>query len=91
MGDEMLQRLILAGIAQPPMHCLHRLPLTVIEQAVEIVAGGLPLRLSTEARAEPIEELAQSSQQRPRGAGRHACSVPNAARAYKSNRSAQDR
>jgi hypothetical protein len=43
------------------------------------------LRLAAEAGAEPIEVLAQASQQRPRGPRRHARSVPDAARQYKSN------
>lgn len=65
------------------MHRLHRLPLTVIEQAVEILTGRVALRLSTEARAEAIEKLAQSAQQRPRGARRHLCSVQDPPNQYK--------
>jgi hypothetical protein len=65
------------------MHRLHRLPLAVIEQAVEILTGGVPLRLTAEARAEPIEVLAQASQQRSRWACRHARSVRDSARQYK--------
>ena len=85
MRDEVLQRLILARIAQPAMHRLHRLPLAVVEQPVEILTGGVALRLAAEARTEPIQELAQASQQRPRGPRRHARSVRDAARKYKSN------
>ena len=73
--DEMLQRLILAGITEPAMHRLHGLPLAVVEQAVEILTRRPPLRLSAEAGAEPIEVLTQAPQQRPRGPRRHARSV----------------
>ena len=67
------------------MHRLHRLPFAVVEQAVEILTGRVSLRLSTEAGAKSIEELAQASQQRPRGPRRHARSVRDSARQYKSN------
>ena len=83
MRDEVLQRLILARIAQPAMHRLHGLALAVVEQAVEILAGRVPLRLPTEARAESIQELAQAPQQRPCGPRRHAGSVRDSARQYK--------
>jgi hypothetical protein len=66
MRDEVRHRLILARIAQPSMHRLHGLPLAVVEQAVEILTGGVPLRLSAEARAEAVQVLAESSQQRAR-------------------------
>jgi hypothetical protein len=65
------------------MHRLHRFPLAVIEQAVEILAGGVTLRLATEAGAEPIEALSQASQQRSRGPRRHTRSVPNLTKKYK--------
>jgi hypothetical protein len=87
----MLEGLIVARIAQASVHGLHRLPLAVAEEPVDVLSGGLSLRPPTEARAELIEELAESSQQRARGAGRHACSVPNIAYEYKSIRSAQAR
>ena len=48
-------------ITQASMHRLHGLPLAVVEQAVEILTGGVLLRLSAEAGTEPIEELAQAS------------------------------
>ena len=67
------------------MHRLHGLPLAVVEQAVEILTGGVPLRLPAEARAEPIEVLAQAPQQRPRGPRRDARSVRDSARQYKGN------
>jgi hypothetical protein len=84
--DEVLQRLILPGIAQPAMHRLHRLPLAVAEQAVEILTGRLTLRAPAEAGAEAVEELAQPSQECPRGPRRHARSVRDLAREYKRNR-----
>ena len=49
-----------------------------------ILARGLALRLAAEARAEPVEELAQSPQQRPCGPRRHARSVQNLRKKYKS-------
>jgi hypothetical protein len=45
--------------------------------------------LAAEARAELIEELAESSQHGAGGASRHAGSVPKPLREYKRNRSAQ--
>jgi hypothetical protein len=44
------------------------------------------LRLTAEAGAEPIEELAHASQQRPRGPRRHDRRARDAARQYKYNR-----
>ncbi len=89
VGDEVLEGLIVARIAQAPVHGLHRLALAVAEEAVNVLGGRVALRLPAETRAELIEEVAQSSQQCARGLGRHACSVPNPPRKYKSNRSAQ--
>jgi hypothetical protein len=66
------------------VHRLHRLPLAVVEQPVKVLRGRVSLRLPTETRTELIEELAQSSQQRARGAGRHACSVQDLRKKYKS-------
>jgi hypothetical protein len=85
VGESYRASLILAWIAQPAMHGLHRFPLTVVEQAVEILTGGVPLRLSAEAGAEPIEVVAQASQEHPRGPCRHARGVRDSARQYKSN------
>ena len=59
VGNEVLQRLIVAGRAQPAMRRLDRLPLTVVQQTIEIPTGRGPLRLPAEARAEPVEELSQ--------------------------------
>ncbi len=53
------------------MHRLHRLPLAVVEQAVEILTGGLPLRLAAEARTEAVQELPQTLQQRAGRPSRH--------------------
>jgi hypothetical protein len=77
--------LILPGIAQPAVHRLHRLPLAVVEQPVEILAGRLALGPSAEAAAEAVEELAQASQECPRGPRRHARSVREATTKYKGN------
>ena len=70
------------------MHRLHGLPLAVVEQSLEILTGGVPLWLPAEAGAEPIEVLAQASQQRPRGPRRHPRSVQNSPKKYKPRRSA---
>lgn len=78
----MLEGLIPAGITQASMHCLHGLPFTIVEQAVEVLTRRVPLRLSTEAPAEAIQVLAQSPQQRPRGPGGHARSVPDSRKKY---------
>ena len=51
MRDEMLRRLVVAGIAQLPMHGLHGLPLAVIEERVQVATRRVPLRLPREARA----------------------------------------
>ena len=88
MRDEVLQRLILARLAQPTMHGLHGLPLTVVEQAIEILTGRVPLRLAAEAGAEPIQRLAQASHQCPRAGRCHPRSVQNSADKYKRDRSA---
>lgn len=67
MGDEVLERLRVAWIAETPVHSLQRLPLAVPEQAVDVLRGRVPLRLAAEARTELIKALAQSSRQRARG------------------------
>jgi len=85
VGDEVLEGLIVAQIPESPVHGLYRLPLAVAEQPVDVLRRRLTLRLAAEARAELIEELAQSSQQRPCRARRHARSVLNAAHPYKRN------
>ena len=52
---------------------------------------AITLRASAEARTEAVEELAQASQERPRGPRRHARSVRDRAPQYKGNRSAHAR
>jgi hypothetical protein len=84
MRNEVLERLIVARIAQTPVHRLHRLPLAVVEQPVDVLRGDLTLRLPAEARAEPIEKQAQSPQQCPCGPRRHARSVQDLWKKYKS-------
>ena len=83
IGDEVLQRLVTARVAQAPMHRLHGLPFAIGEERVEILTGGLPLRLAAEARTEAIQELAQAPQQRPRGPRRHTRSVLKSLKKYK--------
>jgi hypothetical protein len=63
----------------------------VVEQSVEILAGGDALGTPTEARAEAVEELAQAAQQCPRGPRGHTRSVANTLRQYKWNRPGQTR
>ena len=65
------------------MHRLHRLPLAVVEQPVDVLAGRLALRLATEARTEAVQELAQAPQQRARGPRRHGRSVADPRKKYK--------
>ncbi len=65
------------------MHRRHGLPLAVVQQPVEVLTRGSPLRLAAEARAEAVEKLAQASQQRTRRASGHARSVHNASHSYK--------
>jgi hypothetical protein len=56
---------------QATMHRLHGLPLTVVEQAVEVLTRRVALRLATEARTEPVEELPEALQQRAGRASGH--------------------
>ena len=46
--DEVLQALIRAGIAQPAVHRLHRLPLAVVEQPLQVPTGVGAVRAATE-------------------------------------------
>ena len=61
MGDEVLKRLIRAGIAQARPHRLHRFPATVVEQAGDVATQRATLTLSTEA----VFELLQPRQAQP--------------------------
>ena len=72
MGDEVVERLVARRVAQPSVHRLHGLALAVIEEPVQVLAGGRPLRLSRETATERVHELAESSQQRACGIGGHA-------------------
>ena len=54
------------GLAQANMHHLHGLAPTIVEEAVDVLAGSVPLGLAAETRTEAVQELAQSSQQRAR-------------------------
>lgn len=66
VGDEMLQTLIRPGVAQPPVHRLHRFPLAVVEQPLNVPTGVGSVRSATETAGELIEERAQPFQQRTR-------------------------
>ena len=59
--------------------------LVLANDTVDVLTRRVPLRLSTEARAETVQILPQSPQQRPRGSGRHAWSVPGSRNLYKPN------
>jgi hypothetical protein len=66
MGNEVLQSLVGAGIAEPPMHRLHRFPLAVVEQALHVPTGVRPVCSATETASELIQEGAKPLQQRTR-------------------------
>lgn len=66
MGDEVLQSLVVPGIAQPAMHRLHRLALAVVEQPAHIPTRIRALRASSKAAGELIEKRAEPFQQRAR-------------------------
>ncbi len=75
MRDEVLKRLIGAGIAEPCPHRLHRLAATVVEQARHIPTQRAPLALSTEVPLEGLQPGQQSAQPRGRGAIEHCASA----------------
>jgi hypothetical protein len=66
MGDEVLQPLVRAGIAQATVHRLHRLPFAVVQQPLQIATGVLAMGLPTETADEPIQKGPQPFQQRSR-------------------------
>ena len=72
MRDEVLQALIGTGIAQPSVHRLHRLPLAVVEQPLQIPTGVGPVRPATETAGELIEKRPEPRQQRARPGLGHA-------------------
>jgi hypothetical protein len=78
MRDEMLEGLILTGIAQPPMHRLHGLAFAIVEQTVDVLTRRVSLQLSAETRAEAIQILTQAPQERPCEPGGHAGSLRDA-------------
>jgi hypothetical protein len=71
VGDEMLKRLIRAGVADARQHRAHRLPAAVAQQAEEIPTEGTALRDMAEARFERLEPRAQPIQPRRRIARQH--------------------
>ena len=66
MADEMLQRLIRAGIVHALPHRAHRLPPTVAQQAEQIPAKGAALRDMRKAHLERLEPAAQAIEPRRR-------------------------
>jgi hypothetical protein len=71
MRDEMLEPLIGGRIAlgQPRVHRLHRFPLAVVQQALNVAAGPLALGPTPETSRKAIEKLAEPCEE---GAcGRH--------------------
>jgi hypothetical protein len=72
MGDEVLQRLVVDRVAQASMHRLHRLPFAVVEEAFEVLTGGMALDTPAEAIRELVGELAEAIEQRSRAARIHA-------------------
>ena len=67
----MLQALRGTGIAEPSVHRLHRLPLAVVEQSLQVPAGVGAVPLATETPGELIEKRPQARQQRARPGIRH--------------------
>ena len=56
MRDEVLQPLVVARIAQPPMHRLHGLPFAVVEQSLHVPTRVRAMRSPTKAAGELIEK-----------------------------------
>jgi hypothetical protein len=54
------------------MHHVHGLPVPVVEQAFEILTGGIALDTPAETIRESIEELTEPIEQRSRAARIHA-------------------
>jgi hypothetical protein len=54
------------------MHRLHGLPFAVVEEAFEVLTGGIALDTPAEAIRELIGELAEAIEQRSRAARIHA-------------------
>jgi len=66
MRDEVLQALVGTGIAQPPMHGLHRLSLAVVQQSLDVAARVSTVRSPTETANEAIEKGPKPFRQRTR-------------------------
>jgi hypothetical protein len=83
MGNEVLQALVGAGVAQPPMHRLHRLSLADVQQPLDVAAGVPAVRSPTETADEAIEKAPEPFQQRTRYWAGHASEDKNSADCYK--------
>src|SRR6516164_11666304 len=72
MRDEMLEPLIRGRIAlgQARLHRLHRFPLAVIQEALDVAARTLALGLTSETPGEAIQKLAKSCEEGPDGGDR---------------------
>ena len=72
MGDEVLQALIRARVAQPPVHRLHRFAVAVVQKALEVPTGVGSVRAAPETRGELIEKRPEPRQQHARPSVGHA-------------------
>src|SRR6185295_15141922 len=72
VGDEVLQPLIRARVAQPAVQRVDRFALAVVEQASYIPTRTVALDASPETADELIEKSTQAVQQRARGRVVHA-------------------
>ena len=73
IGNEMLQRLIAAGVGQPPMHRLHGLARAVVDKAGQVATGRVALDTSAETASELVSECAEALQDRAGLVLGHAC------------------
>ncbi len=71
VGDEMLERLIGAGVAEARPHRLHRLARAVAQQPGHVATQRAALTLTTEAVLEPLQPGQQPAQPRGRGVIQH--------------------
>ena len=67
-----LQALTRTGVAQPPVHRLHRLSLAVVQQSLQVPAGVGAVRTATETAGELIEKRAEPRQDGARPGFGHA-------------------
>ena len=71
VGDEVLERLVGAGIAEPRPHRLHRFARAVAQQAPHVPTQRAALTLTTEAIFEALQPRQQPTQPRGRGVIQH--------------------